>query len=83
MKKFFYNYKVIPSDTVRNIKEKIKNDLNIPIENQILTYDGKHLVDNNTLDYYGIIKPADILLFYLSTNKLNTLMKIDIRKPNR
>ena len=82
LEKFFYNYKVIPSDTVRNIKEKIKNDLNIPIENQILTYDGKHLVDNNTLDYYGIIKTSTLYLFYLSEDNFNKLMKIDIRKPN-
>ena len=83
MKKWSCNYQVNPSDTIRNIKEKIKDELDINIENQILIYNAKQLEDNNTLDYYGIIKPADILLFYLSTNKLNTLMKIDIRKPNR
>ena len=80
--KFYYNYKVIPSDTVRNIKEKIKNDLNIKIENQILTYNGKHLDNNNTLAYYGIIKTSIIYLFYLSTEEFNKPMKIDIRKPN-
>ena len=82
LKKWSCNYQVNSSDTIRNIKEKIKDELDINIENQILIYNAKQLEDNNTLDYYGIIKPADILLFYLSTNKLNTLMKIDIRKPN-
>ena len=82
LKKFSCDYEVNHSDIIRNIKEKIKNDLNITIENQILTYKGKQLEDNNTLDYYGIIKHSNLLLFYLSTNELNAVMKIDIRKPN-
>ena len=82
MEKKYFDLEVSPSYTIRNIKENIKNELNITIENQILTYNCKLLEDNNTLDYYGIEKSSILLLFYLSTDKLNTLMKIDIRKPN-
>ena len=82
LKRWCCNYEVNPSDTIRNIKEKIKDELDINIENQILIYHAKQLEDNYTLYYNGIVGSSVILLFYLSTKKLNAIMKIDIRKPN-
>ena len=66
-------------DTIKNIKEKIKDREGIPIEQQILFLDGKELEDNKTLFDYNVQKfiiPLDLsikgvikILFKMLTGK--------------
>ena len=66
-------------DTIKNIKEKIKDREGIPIEQQILFLDGKELEDNKTLFDYSVQKfiiPLDLsikgvikILFKMLTGK--------------
>ena len=41
------------SDTIANLKAKIQFKEDIPIEKQLLTFEGKHLEDELTLKYYN------------------------------
>ena len=45
---------VIPLNTIKNIKEIIKDKEGIPLEEQNLIYSGKRLLDDKTLEYYDI-----------------------------
>ena len=46
--------------TIINIKNKIKDKLGVPIQEQNLTYGGKQLNDDKTLEYYDITEEATI-----------------------
>ena len=49
-------------DTIENIKLKIKENKNIPLEKQILIYEGQLLEDNKTLAYYNNISEESVLI---------------------
>ena len=46
--------------TIKNIKNKIKDKLGVPIQEQSITYGGKQLEDDKTLEYYDITAEATI-----------------------
>jgi len=54
---------VIPLNTIKNIKEIIKDKEGFPLEEQNLIYSGKRLLDYNTLEYYDIKNEFIIYLF--------------------
>ena len=47
-------------DTIISIKNKIKDKIDIPTQEQKITYGGKHLDDDKTLEYYDITEEATI-----------------------
>lgn len=49
-------------DTIENIKLKIKENKSIPLEKQILIYEGQLLEDNKTLAYYNNISEESVLI---------------------
>ena len=53
---------VQPSDIIRKVKEKIKDQEGIPIKQQILQFDQKKLEDDKTLSNYNIKNRATLLL---------------------
>lgn len=53
---------VSPSDTIANLKEKIKTSEGISPEEQRLIFHGKQLEDNNTINDYGIMADSTINL---------------------
>ena len=57
-----FNIDVEFFDTIKNIKEKIEDKEQIPVEQQILFFEGKILEDNQTIFYYNIQKESIILL---------------------
>lgn len=52
------------SDTIKSIKEKIKNKEGIIPEKQKLIFNGKNLVDNKTLEDYKIENESTFYLFH-------------------
>ena len=54
---------VLPSYTIKNIKEIIKDKEGIPLEEQNLISSGKRLLDDKTLEYYDIKNEFIIYLF--------------------
>ena len=53
---------VNPTDTVRNVKEKIKDKDAVPVNEQRLLYAGKELKDEDTLTDYNIQMESTIHL---------------------
>ena len=68
---------VLPSNTIKNIKEIIKDKEGIPLEEQNLISSGKRLLDDKTLEYYGIKNEFTIYLFLK-----REIMKIFIQELN-
>ena len=54
---------VLPSNTIKNIKEIIRVKEGIPLEEQNLISSGKRLLDDKTLEYYDIKNEFIIYLF--------------------
>ena len=52
-----------PSNTIKNIKEVIKDKEGIPLEEQNLISSGKRLLNDKTLEYYDIKNESIIYLF--------------------
>ena len=50
----FISINVDPSDTIRNIKTEIAKKNKITIDQQILFFDDKQLIDSKTVSYYNI-----------------------------
>jgi ubiquitin C len=50
------------SDTVKQIKQKIQNEENIPLDQQCLIFDGRQLYNVHTLSYYNIKKGSTLNL---------------------
>ena len=54
---------VAPTDTIRALKHKVEDKLNIPVDNQRLIHDRTQLEDDKkTIDEYGIERDATIHL---------------------
>lgn len=50
------------SDTVKQIKQKIQNEENIPLDQQCLIFDGRELYNAHNLSYYNIKKGSTLNL---------------------
>ncbi|XP_071950166.1 uncharacterized protein [Antedon mediterranea] len=55
-------FDVYSETTVLELKYKINSDLNIPIKQQRLTYESKPLINENTMEFYGIRKHSTVHL---------------------
>eukprot|EP00536_Pseudo-nitzschia_multiseries_P009379 jgi/Psemu1/23053/gm1.23053_g len=51
---------VSPNDTIEDVKRQVADELGIPVEDQLPTYGGSPLYDNNTLEQNGI-KHGDVI----------------------
>jgi hypothetical protein len=56
------NLKVIPFETIFNIKNMIKQEWDIPPDRFKLIFDGKNLQDDKTLNFYSIKNNSGITL---------------------
>ena len=55
-------FEFVGSDTIHNIKTKIQNKENIPLEQQRIIYGGKELEDNKTLNDYNVYRESTLHL---------------------
>jgi hypothetical protein len=58
----YITLEVEPTDRIEGIREKVYDAINLPIENQVLTYAGKELEDGQSLQDYSIAKDSTIHL---------------------
>ena len=58
----YITLEVEPTDRIEDIREKIQEKENIPLDQQKLVFDGKTLEDGNTLQDYSIQKDATLIL---------------------
>ena len=63
---------VQPTDMVIDVKNKIKESLNIPSEKQSLTFNGTHLEDKKTLQECNIVNDSTVNLVVM----INLLIKL-------
>ena len=70
--------KVKESDTIENVKIKIQYREGIEYDQQILTFDGKMLQDEDTLNYYDISDEETLYLFTPSLHQLMTNMNKEL-----
>ena len=71
------NLDVKPSDTIQNVRSKIKDKNGIPPERQRLIFNGYRLEDGQTLSYYNIINNSRIIL----TSKTGKVFGTGISSP--
>jgi len=64
-----------PSSTVKDLKDKIKEQKNIPNMNQRLIYNGNHLEDEKYLTDYNIKNESLIFLITYISNGMNVQVK--------
>ena len=72
-----------PSDLVEELKNKIRDQENIPSNTYTLFYQGMTLFDNYTLAYYGIMIGTNIhLIFKQKSNEPVNKINVDIFEEN-
>ena len=54
-----------PSDTIKNVKAKLRDAYGYPLEEQILIFAGTALLDDRTLLDYGIDQLQDAVILVL------------------
>ncbi len=69
---------VVPNDSIQNLKEKIMDEVGIPVDQQRLTFDNEILEDARSLSAYNILR--DSTLHLISIN-CGTDMQIHVETP--
>ena len=66
---------ILVNDTVENIKSKIQEKENVPINEQRLLFAGKQLEDHRTLSHYKIMKASMIYLLHRFPERIQILIE--------
>ena len=51
---------VVESETIRTVKEKLKEKDGVPVQEQRLVFNNQELEDSKTLQHYGILREATL-----------------------
>lgn len=81
---------VAPSDTVKDLKRKIMDEVGIPPDQQRLFYEYEKLKDDRTVDYYKIHEESILQLYlrggdmqlFVKTASGKTLITLDVVSEN-
>ena len=66
---------VIAEDTIENVKAKVFDKINHPIEQQILIYSGKQLENDKTISHYGIDRESTLHLVLKLIGTINVTIR--------